>query len=308
MIEDTFLKLKSNLELSDTFSDTISRQHRAVRSVIENSGLDPKTKLIGSVARQTRIPPKPQHDFDIDILVELGSFYSWLQPGDLNGITTGKAMEQVRAAVAGAHRYAKMNPELDHPTVTFSYANDVKVEIVPAFVDRIGASADGTRHEPVGRAYWVPARDRWELADYDFERDAITAANKACGGWLVPVVKMVKAAKREHFPSMKSWHLEVIVSRLLPGILAELERKQIAASYPLLVASLLYWLQDNLDGERGISGSLSPKFTISQEARSEIMSGDQWLRRTVGAAHRAERDADKHELWKLIFKDVLPLP
>ena len=45
--------------------------------------------------------------------------------------------------------------------------------------------------------YWVPARQgKWELADYDFEAEQITAINDSTGGLLVPTVKMEPHGER----------------------------------------------------------------------------------------------------------------
>lgn len=310
MIDDTFLKLKSNLELSTTFQQTITRQQEAVRSVVEKK-LGPliKTKLIGSVIRQTRIQPLPGAEFDIDILVEMGSFNCWLPASDPGGITTTKAMDRLFSAIDNTDRYSSKGPVQDHPTVSFSYADGVAVELVPAYVDDIGISSDGAQHAPKSRAYWIPTgTGNWELADYDFERDAIVKANSDCGGWLVPVVKMLKAVKREHFPSMKSWHLEVITAEMLPTILSQAKQNGHSITYPLLVAASLYHLQDHIAGSHKIPESLSPPFMVSADAQYEIRARDQWLRRMASDAYRASTEAEKHRLWKQIFKDVLPLP
>ncbi len=252
MIEDTFLKL--NLELTQTFQDTISRQYKAVRGVIENNHADvKKVRLIGSVGRKTRIQPPPgsNADFDIDMLVVLGTFYNWVTDG--SGISKEKAMESVEVAVKQAERYAKKNPERDNPTVTFSYENGVKVELVPAYIDNIGKSLSGLEHSPKGRAYWVPSRTGWQLADYDYEADEISKANAACGGLLIPTVKMLKAAKREHFPSMKSYHLEVIAVNLIPKLITEYEGRRAKITYPLLAGAFLYRLRDQLAATWGHS-------------------------------------------------------
>ncbi len=136
------------------------------------------------------------------MLVVLGQFDYWAEPG--KGTTKEKAMDSVQEAVKQAERYAKKNPERDNPTVTFTYENGVKVELVPAYVDNIGKKSNGAEHTPKGRAYWVPSRTGWQLADYEYEAEEISKANAACNGMLIPIVKMLKAAKREHFPSMKS--------------------------------------------------------------------------------------------------------
>ena len=103
MITDTFLKLKSNLEPNNTFAETISRKHNAVRGVIDQSVQD--TKLIGSLHkhRQTRIQPEEGHDFDIDILVILGDFNNWLPSG---GVTAQMAMNQVHSLVQQSDKYS----------------------------------------------------------------------------------------------------------------------------------------------------------------------------------------------------------
>jgi hypothetical protein len=305
MIEDTFLKLKSNLELSDTFQSAVSTQHNAVRSVVENAGLKVETRLIGSLGRRTRIPPKPGQDFDIDVLVIMGSFYNWVSEG---GVSTDKAMNDVHGAVVRTDRYSKMRPELDHPTITFQYGNGVAMELVPGYRDQIGKRQDGSTFEPKGRAYWVPAsRGRWELADYDYEAEQITAINKSTGGVLIPTVKMLKAAKREHFPSMKSYHLEVITSQMLPGIIQAYKDKGVTPTYPMLIASVLFHLEGKLDREWGIPGSLSPPFTVPAAVKAELQGGNGWLQTTVQKAYNAETDAEAHQTWKLIFKDDLPL-
>jgi hypothetical protein len=307
MIEDTFLKLKSNLELNQTFSDAITTRHNAVRSVIENNGLSIKdTKLIGSVGRKTRIQPRPGDEFDIDILVILGEFYNWLSSG---GITTSMAMSNVHETVLKTDRYSKMNPEQDHPTVTFSYANDVAIELVPAYLDLVGRSFDGTTHQPTGRAYWVPApNSKWELADYDYEAEYITTINGNTGGLLIPTVKMLKAAKREHFPALKSYHLEVIATNVIPNIIAEYRASETTPTFPLIVGSFLHHLDRRLGQTWGIPRSLSPTFVIDAAAEAEIRAKADWLKQQLQIALFGKTDGDKHRAWKNIFRDSLPLP
>ena len=307
MIEDTFQKLKSNLELSPSFGDVVSRQHKAVRSVVENNAASVKdTKLIGSLSRQTRIQPRDGDEFDIDILVLLGEFTSWQVTG---GVTTTIAMNRVHGAVQSSDRYSKMNPEQDHPTITFEYANGVKVELVPAYLDKIGHAPNGNAHQPAGRAYWIPGRSgSWELADYDYEAEYISAANKLSGGLLIPTVKMLKAVKREHCPALKSYHLEVIAANVVPRLLAEYKEQGSNPTYPLLVADFLYRFDSQLTSMWGIPGSLSPPFVIDPVTRIAISPNIAWLKEQARSAWNDGTDADKHRVWKTIFRDQLPLP
>jgi Second Messenger Oligonucleotide or Dinucleotide Synthetase domain len=78
-MHDHFLKLKTNLELTPSFDQVVQTRHAAVQSALENTGAAIREmKLIGSLQRQTRIQPRQNDPFDINILVVLGSFYNWL--------------------------------------------------------------------------------------------------------------------------------------------------------------------------------------------------------------------------------------
>ena len=57
-MNDHFLKLTSNLELDSTLAESISTRHNAIRTYLQNNHPSFKdSKLIGSVARKTRINP-----------------------------------------------------------------------------------------------------------------------------------------------------------------------------------------------------------------------------------------------------------
>src|SRR5215471_9797746 len=95
-LNDRFLKLKENLEPGETLSGLITQRHNAVRDFIRNRNSNViDAKLIGSVARKTRIAPRQGDKLDIDILVVMGSFYSWLPPGAPGGVTPQGAMNDL---------------------------------------------------------------------------------------------------------------------------------------------------------------------------------------------------------------------
>jgi hypothetical protein len=308
MIEDTFLKLKSNLELTPTFAGIVSQRQNAVRSVIENNSTTiKKTRLIGSLLRQTRIQPRPIDEFDIDVLVVLGSFDRWVSGA--GGISTQAAMNEVHRAVAVADRYAKLNPGQDHPTVTFDYAANIKVELVPAYEDAIALEPNGAPRASNGRAFWIPARNgTWELADYIYDAEYIAIINKDCNGLLIPTIKLLKAVKRWHFPAMKSWHLELIAVDLMPTMLREYQQHGLSPTYPLLVADALCRLHGQLVQSRQLPGSVTPPFAIDAFGLADIGPKVQWLGEQARRAFEANTDMHKHQIWKSIFGEVLPLP
>ncbi len=307
MITDTFLKLKANLELTDTFSETISRQHNAVRGVIENNGQNIKdTKLIGSLHnyRKTRIQPREDDAFDIDILVVLGQFDRW-GPG---GVTAQMAMDHVHSIVRESERYGAMSPQQDHPTVTFEYANNVKVEIVPAYIDNIGHSPNGIIHSPKGRGYWIPnSLGTWELADYDHDAEYISAVNNQTGGILTPVIKMMKAIRREYFPSLKSFPIEIMATKLVPEIIAGCKKNAILVTYPAIVAGFIHNIESYLDNHLSIPGSNSPVIRIDLATKLEVLQALEYLKYHSRDALTASTDAGKHLAWRKIFGELIPL-
>src|SRR5207249_3335869 len=124
MINEAFLQLKSNLELGASFQETVQRHHEAVRSVIEKNGDKLETKLIGSLQRKTRVQPRSEDTFDIDILVNMGEFHSWVPSG---GVTPQAAVARLLQVVAESDRYEQMNLSVDQPTVSFKYKDGTKV-------------------------------------------------------------------------------------------------------------------------------------------------------------------------------------
>ena len=92
-ISQVFSEFKSRLELNESFQKKITTHHNAIRKWIEN--YDPKieTKLIGSLQRNTRIQPRSNDTFDIDILVILGEFYRIATDG--RGVSPSDAIDKV---------------------------------------------------------------------------------------------------------------------------------------------------------------------------------------------------------------------
>lgn len=262
MLAKAFEKFRENLELKPTFDGLIQQKHRAVRGVVERTMPGSKTKLIGSVGRKTRIHPREEDEFDIDILVEMGSFYRWVSSG---GISPNLAGGKLKKAVTESERYKSMNPEVDHPVVLFEYADGVKVELIPAYRDMIGASSDGKQRGVVGRGYWIPKNGKWELVDYDFEMDYISSRNLVADGYLVPTVKMLKALKRELFPDMSSFYLEVLAALIVPHVVKTAKANYVPITYHYLVREFISITPEFFSMPIGVPGSNSKEMTLSVE-------------------------------------------
>jgi len=250
-IYQAFNEFKSRLELSETLQNAVSTHHNAIRDWIESSRSDIETSLIGSLQRKTRIQPRSNDTFDIDILVVLGSFTSWASYGQ--GITPSDALHELDKIMRGHEGYEKMDLYKDFPTVTFNYADGTKAELVPVYRDYIGDIP------PKGRGYWIPKnQSNWALADYDYDADYISQKNKETAGWLVPTMKMLKAAKRNLFSEMKSYHLEVLAVNCIPSLVSYYKRQGYQISYPSLIYSFFAVSKDKVLESCFISGSKSP--------------------------------------------------
>jgi hypothetical protein len=303
-MKDHFQQLRRNLELNDTFKEIIQTRHSAVRSVIENNDSSIReTKLIGSLQRQTRIQPRPNDGFDIDILVVLGEFSNWVSVG---GVTPAQALANVHSSVRESDRYAAKNPQQDSPTVTLDFADRVKVELVPAYIDNIGVTPNGESVPPKGRGYWVPNNGRWEHADYDFEADYITEKNRVSDGWLVPAIKMLKAIRREYFPQLRSFPLEIISAQTIPIIVAGQKSRGLQISSPELLEIFFGVVKETVSPSLKIPGSNSPPVIIDAVTIESIKNTFGAIERHITSINRSTTQAEKIEGWRKLFGECFP--
>lgn len=254
-ITQAFNQFKSRLELSQSLQDGVTIHHDAIRNWIESYDSTIETKLIGSLQRRTRIQPRSEDVFDIDILVILGSFYNWVPSG---GIKQEDALRKIENIVSEHGTYEKLGVETDNPTITFEYEDNVKVELVPAYLDQIGKAPDGTSTLPVSRGYWIPKNNKWVMADYDYDAKHVSISNEKSEGYLIPTIKMLKAAKRNIFPVMKSYHLEVIASSLISSLVNYFKGQRWQITYPRLIHGFFFLAKDEVLKTINIPGSKSP--------------------------------------------------
>lgn len=301
-IQAAFLRLKKNLELNESFDELIQQKHNAVRSLLEGKGVK-DTKLIGSLQRETRIQPRSNDTFDIDILVILGEFIGWTY---LGGISPSRAMEQLFQLVGQSDRYATMKPKIDQPTVLFEYKDEVKVELVPAYIDRIGYSPNGQSHCPSGRAYWIAKNGKWTLADYDHDATYISQQNGVSDDWLIPTIKMLKAIKRSYFDGlMDSIHLEILAAQTIPLRVIMRKILGLKVTYPFLLESFFVDAQRLVLSPIKIPGSHSPcvktDYPYTLKSRFEkIAAYCRYIRALISVN-------DQLNAWKKLFGDPFTL-
>jgi hypothetical protein len=301
---EKFTQLKTNLEPGDSFQELIQQKHNAVRQYLENNLASLEgTKLIGSVARKTRIKPRPDKPFDIDVLVILGNFTHWVSSG---GVTPVGALETVRSSLTQSPRYQSMGPASDAPTVEFEHRDGIKIELVPAYRDNIGRSPNGVAHFPAGRGFWIPKGSMWELADYDHEANHVVLQNRASENWLIPTVKMLKALRREYFDQLKPFHLEILAARAVPESVAFLKSQDLSISYPQLLLYFFVLAKDRLTELAVFPGSNSPPIMLEQAAAIQIRNMFIRLQDICSNIISTDNEAERVRSWKTLFGDPFP--
>lgn len=302
MIQAAFEQLKTNIEPSPTLAELIQQRHNAIRNALKNINPSIETKLIGSVDRKTRIHPRPEDQFDIDILVVLGSFHNWVSVG---GVTPTDAFNALGTTVRESSRYNNMNPTVDPPTITIDYGDGMKVELVPAYKDEIGRSPDGTAHYPTGRAYWVVKDGGWILADYDHEASYVSDQNTRTGGWVVPTIKILKVLRREYFDELKPFALETVAVQTIPTTVAVHRVANAPLSYPALIHE---FFRTGLVHSFKMPGSVSPAVPVDSLTKAVL---DRKFIQLDGICQGIRNTADPQaqlRAWKELFKGPFPTP
>jgi len=303
-MNEHFLKLKSNLELDPTLAESISTRHTAVRTYLQNNHPSFKdSKLIGSVARKTRISPGSGKKFDIDILVIAGEFGSWVSSG---GITPQMALDQLHTTVNQSARYGEMNPFQDAPTVTMTYADEIPVQLVPAYIDMIGHDPAGKELGSVGRGYWVVKNGTWQMADYDYEAEYISKQNEASSGYLVPTIKMLKAIKRVFFPELDSFPLEILATKNIPLSVIVKKVKNEQVFYHDLLYEFFKDTPAQLALPIGIPGSKSNPIMFDPDKVAQLSKTFATLANYIRLINATPQQGKKVEMWREIIPDHFP--
>jgi len=304
-MQEYFAKFKSNLEFDSTLAESISSRHNAIRAYLENNHPDFKdSKLIGSFKRSTRIHPGTGHKFDIDILVIMGEFYRWVNTG---GISAEAAMHSLHNTIQKSPRYGVMNPIQDAPTVSLTYSqDDIDVELVPAYIDKIGEDQSGNQLGNIGRGYWVPKNGAWEIADYDYEAEYISGKNKVANNELVPIIKMIKAVKGIHFPKLSSFPLEILVADIIPTNIELCRYMSRPLSYPDLLKNFFDLAPARLTKSIEIPGSKSKPITLDQSIVLELIGIFSKISQHIQYTSTLANKQDKVAAWRKLFGNYFP--
>ncbi len=299
-----FLKLKSNLELGESLDKSISTKHNAIRSYIENNNPSVKdSKLIGSLQRKTRIHPGTDGDIDIDILVVMGEFHRWVAEG---GMAPTTALDNLHSTVENSDRYVEKDPTQDAPAVCLTYDDGIEVELVPAYIDHIGHDQYGNNLDPKGRGYWIPKNGKWEIADYDYEAEYISALNQISDGYLIPTIKMLKAIKRRHFEELESFPLEIIATQVVPVIIANKKSQNSNIYYHDVLQEFFEQASPRLYGLLKIPGSKSGPVILNLSDQRSVETKFAQIAEHIRQTNLHPSQDKKIERWRLLIGEHFP--
>jgi len=285
-VDDAFVKLKSNLEITQTEQDTAARRHTAIRDYVTARWDLTDDFLTGSYRRDTKT--KKLKDIDIFVVVDpdgAQADYRTRPPGDLLD-----ALETLLAdRWPDAYR--------DGMAVVIHYGNDdevMSIDVVPAF-DRKGGG------------YFIPdaAAGTWIATNPKRHHELSIAKNAECNGKFVPFVKMIKGINRElGEPVSPSFLLEVMAHALVEAPFGRYQDEIV-----LFLATAAERIDEQWNDPARLGGDVNTVMSPSQKRAAAAA-----LRNAQAIAERAvdlEDDGEEraaYEEWKKLFGSRMTRP
>lgn len=191
-----FNKLRENLEITGLQSATVSTRQQGVREAVENEMTVSSSFLAGSYARSTLIGPLTSCDIDIFIVLD-SAYYEKYTPAAL--------LDRVRTVLLKTY---KTTPKISRngQAVTISFT-DFAVDVVPCY------------HRQ-GGGYIIPnsRTGAWLSTNPPAHEVKTKEANKAHGGDIVPLIKMMRGWNREISNAFSGFYLELMTIDILTNI------------------------------------------------------------------------------------------
>lgn len=287
-IQQSFLKLKQNLEITGLQQSTVSTRQNSVREVME-AGLNVKDSfLTGSYSRSTMIAPLKEADVDIFFVLDNSYFYNYNK--GQNGGQAG-LLDLVKRTLRKTYtRTPDISRNGQAVTIRFE---DFVVDVVPGFNRQ-------------GGGYLIPnsISQNWISTDPKKHVEIMSAANKAHNGDLVPLVKMIKGWNKNNNKYFSSFHLEVLALEILNSVTI--------SDFP---SGVRYYFdkgrttisQKNLD-PAGYGGDVGNYINTQEKIQEAVSKFELAYTRAIKAEDYAKRGLvkDAVDMWIKIFGDYFP--
>lgn len=228
----------------------------------------------GSVAKHTYVDGLS----DIDSLILLNG-------SDLEGHSPQRALERMAVIVREA---VLANATVSHGqmAVTVDYGDGMVIQLLPAI-----KAADGLVHVPSSR------RDAWSKINPMTFQEALRNRNAACGGKLVPTIKLAKAINGElpENQRLSGYHVESLAIAAFRGYAGE---KTTSAMLPTFFERarelVLAPIKDSTGQSVHVDGHLGPANSAERIAASHLLGRIARRMRNATAAASVPQ-------WKALF-------
>ncbi len=201
-IQQSFGKLKENLEITGWQKATVSTRQTNVRLVIEADLTVSDSFLTGSYARNTMIAPLKEADVDIFIVLDSKYYYNYN-----NGQNGGQAGLLDLVKITLRKTYTK-TPDISRNGQAVSIRfDDFMVDVVPGFNRK-------------GGGFLIPnsITQTWLETDPKKHVELMSSANTVHNDDMIPLVKMIKGWNKSIGSYFNSFHLEVLALQILDGV------------------------------------------------------------------------------------------
>lgn len=284
--EDSSSVKKFEVELAGTLSDLLgaynSRDAQAVQERLDviraalQDEIDGAFDSLfgGSVAKHTYVDGLS----DIDSLILLNA-------SDLENHSPQRALEKM-ATIIGAAMPASATVTHGQMAVTVDYGDGMVVQLLPAI-----KGADGHIHVPSSR------RDAWSEINPMAFREALSKRNAACGGKLVPTIKLAKAINGElpEGQRLSGYHVESMAIAAFRGYVGEKTTSSMLPAFFERARDLvLSPIRDSTGQSVHVDSYLGPANSPERQAASHLLGRlARRMRNATAAASVAQ--------WKALF-------
>jgi len=287
-IQQSFAKLKQNLEITGLQGSTVSTRQRSVREVVEAGLTVLDSFLTGSYSRNTMIAPLKEAD--VDIFVVLAPDYYHHYNNGQNGGQAGLLDLVKRTLLKTYTRTPDISRDGQAVTIRFE---DFVVDVVPGFSRQ-------------GGGYLIPnsISHNWISTDPKRHVEIMSTANGAHNGDLVPMVKMIKAWNKNTNKYFHSFHLEVLALQIFEGVTI--------SDFPsgarfFFDKGRTAIAQKNLD-PAGYGGDIGGYINTQEKIQEAVSKFQLAYDRAIKAEDYARRGyiKDAVDMWIKIFGDYFP--
>jgi hypothetical protein len=239
-------------------------------------------RTIGSAARKTLIRPVD----DVDVFAVFVASQVWTSYQH----DSKQLLYRVREALAG---YNVKTVGSRGQAVRLFYTNGPNVDITPAFpVTNLFGQADG---------YYIPRGDGgWQQTDPYKHHDFMAERNQALGGYLKPLVRLLKRWNSSHSSRIKGFHLEMITQAIFTGLGTNMRAN---------VESFFQHAGDytHVNDPAGYSGDLAARWSWQHALNvSQSFSTALTQVQRARAAEAEGKPAEAMRQWRMVFGNELP--